>query len=318
MSGVSCSSHVSVGRCSLWSCVSTLCLGEPHPSSPSSFSLWWHNVDQVGGSVESKIYWETKRKRVSGWTVGLCMCVRVFYKYVHLKMKCSFKLWKLWSRIPLVPPPWRLLPFFPTLSLLLMLPPLLFRAPTLPPQLPSSTPPSSHSHLLSAPSYLFPFPHIILPPFPPTLLLSISPLPPIALPPFLLSLLLSTSSFSAYVSGILSDPPRHGPSLCVCACVSFLPSLSCWVHDFYITETCFDSLKGLQVLPPLVQNMSASENILLSPSAAWTGPARKGPVPIQKCAAEEKVCICIFKKTYCKWMKTRLVNLKERERERER
>lgn len=52
----------------------------------------------------------------------------------------------------------------------------------------------------------------------------------------------------------------------------------CWVHDSYTTETYIESLKGLQVLPPLAQDMSASENVLLPPPTAWTGPASKGPI----------------------------------------
>ena len=125
--------------------------------------------------------------------------------------------------IPLVPPP-PLLPFFPPLSLLRMLPSPLLRAPTLPPQLPSSPPLSSPSHLLLSHARPAPLPHIIFPPFPPTLLLPIFPLPPIALPPFLLSLILSTPFFSAYVLlARVRSSSTWAFNVCLCV-VPLLPS----------------------------------------------------------------------------------------------
>ena len=124
---------------------------------------------------------------------------------------------------PLVPPP-PLSPFFPPLSLLLMLLPVLFRAPTLPLQLPSSPPPSFASHLLPAPSCLVPLPHIMLPSPPPG---------GTRFSPFSLSLLLpSHHSFSPYFSPLppspTRDPVRFSSSwaftvfLCVCSSSPFL------------------------------------------------------------------------------------------------
>jgi len=123
---------------------------------------------------------------------------------------------------------WRLHPSFPSefppLSLFCMLPPPLLRAPTLPPPLPSSAPPPSTSHLLLARSRPVALPYHP-PSFPPTLL------------PFSISLLSpSLHSFSPCFSPlppsshtwiwILSDPPWHGPALCVCVyvCFSAFPS----------------------------------------------------------------------------------------------
>jgi len=134
-------------------------------------------------------------------------------------------------RLPPLPPHLyplssHLLPFFPPLSLLRMLPLPFLRAPTLPPQFPSSPPLSFPSPLLLSHAHPAPLPRIVLPPFPPTLLLLIFPLPPITLPPpFLLSLILSTPSFSAYVlltrvrsSSIWAFTVR----LCVCCSSPFL------------------------------------------------------------------------------------------------
>ena len=109
-----------------------------------------------------------------------------------------------------------------------MLPPPLLRAPTLPPQLPFSPPLSSPSHLLLSPARPAPLPHIILPPFPPTLFLPILPLPPIALPAFLLSLILSTPSFSAYVLlARVRSSSTWAFNVCLCVCFSS-PFLDPW------------------------------------------------------------------------------------------
>ena len=82
--------------------------------------------------------------------------------------------------IPLVPPP-PLLFFFPPLSLLRMLPPLLLRTPTLPPQLSSSPP-------LSSPPTSFPPMHVLS-----LCLFSSSRLPP---PPCFSPFFLSLQSLS--------------------------------------------------------------------------------------------------------------------------
>jgi len=103
------------------------------------------------------------------------------------------------SSLTFVSPSYHLHPFFPFSNPSPFSLPLL-RAPTLPPHLPSSPPPSSPSQLLPAQARHVPLPLFILPPFPPTLLPPIFPLPPITLSPFLLSLPPSTPSCSAYVN----------------------------------------------------------------------------------------------------------------------
>jgi len=83
--------------------------------------------------------------------------------------------------------------------------------------------------------------HIILPPFPTTLLLPTFPLPPITLPPFLLSLILYTPSFSAYVllARVRSSSTWvFNVCLCVCSSSPFLDPWGVSTCDLGIFRIC--------------------------------------------------------------------------------
>ena len=134
----------------------------------------------------------------------------------------------------------RLLSSSPPLSLLLMLFPLLFRAPTLPPQL-SSLSLMSSSHLAPSPRF------------------SQFPSPPYRPPPFLLSLLLP--SFFAYVC---RDPLRSSSIWAFTVCHFFSPSSPfIFLGPLELVTEIWVSFVFLKMFAPLAKNKKKSSNAQL-------------------------------------------------------